>query len=92
VHSDNKRIANITFNGGHKGDPSGDSDGANYGDSYLPSTSSMGSDTSAGAGSLLMKMQDNLVRSLLSNMHSIESDCPPRESVWVGQVMHRRLH
>ena len=36
---------------------------------------------------LLTSMHDNIRRSLLSNMHSIESDCPTRERVgWTGDA------
>jgi hypothetical protein len=38
-----------------------------------------------GKADLLNKLQENIVRSLLSNMHSVESDCPTRERVgWTG--------
>ena len=38
-----------------------------------------------GKADLLNKLQANIVRSLLSNMHSVESDCPTRERVgWTG--------
>jgi alpha-L-rhamnosidase len=54
VHSDNRRIAALSF----------------------PST---------GKGAILNQINDNIVRSLLSNMHSVESDCPTRERVgWTG--------
>lgn len=37
--------------------------------------------------SLLGRINDNIVRSLLSNMHSVESDCPTRERVgWTGDA------
>ena len=37
-------------------------------------------------------MQANLVRSLLSNMHSVESDCPTRERVgWTGDAQATAL-
>jgi hypothetical protein len=50
VHSDNARIANLSF-----------------------------------GNALLNQINDNIVRSLLSNMHSVESDCPTRERVgWTG--------
>jgi len=36
---------------------------------------------------LLNRIDDNIVRSLLSNMHSVESDCPTRERVgWTGDA------
>lgn len=39
----------------------------------------------SGKADLLNKLHDNIVRSLLSNMHSVESDCPTRERVgWTG--------
>ena len=50
VHSDNTRIAALTF----------------------PSTK---------GGRLLAKINDAAVRSLLSNHHSVEEDCPTRERV-----------
>jgi hypothetical protein len=54
VHSDNKRIAQLTF----------------------PKTQ---------GGALLASINDAAVRSLLSNHHSVESDCPTRERVgWTG--------
>ena len=54
VHSDNRRIAALTF----------------------PSTK---------GGRLLAKINDAAVRSLLSNHHSVEEDCPTRERVgWTG--------
>lgn len=38
-----------------------------------------------GKADILNKLQENIVRSLLSNMHSVESDCPTRERVgWTG--------
>ena len=38
-----------------------------------------------GPAAVLNKINDNVVRSLLSNMHSVESDCPTRERVgWTG--------
>ena len=39
----------------------------------------------SGKADLLNKLHNNIVRSLLSNMHSVESDCPTRERVgWTG--------
>ena len=39
----------------------------------------------SGKADLLNKLHDNIVRSLLGNMHSVESDCPTRERVgWTG--------
>eukprot|EP01048_Picozoa_sp_COSAG05_P016318 COSAG05_NODE_2085_length_3597_cov_2.234420_3_plen_569_part_00 len=63
VHSDNRRIATLSF----------------------PNT---------GKAAILTQINDNIVRSLLSNMHSVESDCPTRERVgWTGdsQVSGRSL-
>jgi hypothetical protein len=39
----------------------------------------------AGKANLLNRINDSVVRSLLGNMHSVESDCPTREHVqWTG--------
>ena len=45
-------------------------------------------DTGDGEKSgLLNKINANIVRSLLGNMHSVESDCPTRERVgWTGDA------